>query len=119
MDKDNKKVIGQIIKGLRKSKGLSQLKLSEMLDVSYQQVQKYEKGVNSVSIERLTQIAKALDVPISIFFPSEKGMISESAAIYGSLSQDEQFLLELFRKIKDKKLKIAIINFIKSLSKSN
>jgi transcriptional regulator with XRE-family HTH domain len=47
---------------------MSQQTLAEALGISFQQVQKYEKGVNRVGASRLSQIATALDVPVSYFF---------------------------------------------------
>jgi transcriptional regulator with XRE-family HTH domain len=61
-------VIGGKIRELRKSKGLSQMKLADMVGVSYQQIQKYEKASGNISVERLEQISKAFKVPITTFF---------------------------------------------------
>ena len=60
--------VGQRIKGRRLILGISQERLGEALGITFQQVQKYEKGVNRVSASRLFSIAKALDVPVSYFF---------------------------------------------------
>ncbi|MCL4491959.1 MAG: helix-turn-helix domain-containing protein [Nitrospirae bacterium] len=117
MKKDNKKATGELIRELRRAKGISQMKLAEMLDVSYQQIQKYEKGVSSISVERLKQVAHALGVSAGLFFPPEKGMVSEPPATYGKMTDEEQLLLQLFRRIKDKKLKMAVLNLLKSLVK--
>lgn len=117
MKKDGRKATGELIKRLRKSKGLSQMRLAELLDVSYQQIQKYEKGVSSISIDRLKQIAKALDVPVSLFFPSGKEMVSEPLEAYGRITDEEQHLLHLFRGVRDKKIRNAVLSFLKSLSK--
>jgi transcriptional regulator with XRE-family HTH domain len=48
--------------------GMSQEKLGEKLGLTFQQVQKYEKGVNRISASRLFHMAEALDVPIQFFF---------------------------------------------------
>lgn len=112
-----RKTTGQIVKEYRKAKGMSQMDLAEMIGVSYQQVQKYEKGTNRISIDRLKQIAKALDVPINEFFSPEKLVVSETRAAYGKITDDEQLLLHLFREIKNKKVKKAVIEFIKAVAK--
>jgi len=52
----------------RRELGLSQAELGEKLGVSFQQVQKYEKGRNRVSAGMLYEISKALDVPVGYFF---------------------------------------------------
>lgn len=49
-------------------RGMSQSKIGEALNVTFQQVYKYEKGVNRISASRLYQISQTLDVPISYFF---------------------------------------------------
>ena len=64
-------VIGEKIRGLRKGGGLSQMKLADMVGVSYQQIQKYEKASGNISVERLEQIAKAFKVPIVTFFSAD------------------------------------------------
>ena len=57
--------VGQRIRMLRTDVGLSQTTLAQALGVTFQQVQKYEKGVNRVGAGRLTRIAEALNVPVS------------------------------------------------------
>lgn len=55
--------------------GISQEKLGQMLGLTFQQVQKYEKGVNRIGASRLLEISRVLDVPVQFFFedaPSEK-----------------------------------------------
>jgi transcriptional regulator with XRE-family HTH domain len=61
------KKLGEKIRTRRTAAGMSQSELGEVLGVSFQQVQKYEKGVNRVSAVRLEQIAGALDESISYF----------------------------------------------------
>ena len=63
----NKKV-GQRIVKQRKDQKLSQTKLAEKLFVTFQQVQKYEKGINVVSSFKIKQLSLALDVPVNYFF---------------------------------------------------
>ena len=60
--------IGLRIRTLRLERGLSQAELGELLGVSFQQVQKYEKGVNRVSAGRLHRVAEALQVPVTFFY---------------------------------------------------
>jgi len=117
MQKEDKKNIGDLLRKIRKEKGLSQMELAERVDLSYQQIQKYEKGISNLSVSRLADIAKALGVPISAFFPSEKMIVSDEEKAYRTMTNEESILLEFFRKIKDKEVKKAIIEFIKILSK--
>src|SRR5215211_1737448 len=60
--------VGQRIRIQRLQSGLSQTALAEQLGVTFQQVQKYEKGVNRVGAGRLTKIAEVLAVPVSTLF---------------------------------------------------
>jgi transcriptional regulator with XRE-family HTH domain len=60
--------VGQRVRGRRKEMGLSQEKLAKSLGVSFQQVQKYEIGINRVSAGRLWDISGSLDVDIGYFF---------------------------------------------------
>ena len=60
--------IGSRVRMRRISIGMSQEKLGEMLGLTFQQVQKYEKGTNRISVGRLVDIAKILGVDIHFFF---------------------------------------------------
>jgi transcriptional regulator with XRE-family HTH domain len=61
-------IVGQNIRTLRAKKRISQLELGEALDLTFQQIQKYEKGSNRVSASKLHQIAVFLGVDISALF---------------------------------------------------
>ena len=60
--------IGRLIRARRLLCRLSQTELANTLGVTFQQVQKYEKGVNRVAAGRLVKIADTLDIPVSFFF---------------------------------------------------
>ena len=62
------KHVGARIRMRRMMLGISQTNLADAVDLTFQQVQKYEKGVNRVSASRMQQFAKILSVPISFFF---------------------------------------------------
>jgi transcriptional regulator with XRE-family HTH domain len=64
--------VGQRIKALRISRGLSQGELGAAIDVSFQQIQKYEKGNNRIGPGRLTAIAAALKTPVATFYGVDK-----------------------------------------------
>lgn len=113
----DKRHIGSLIRIVRKAAGLSQMKLAGKVGISYQQIQKYEKGVSEISISRLSQIAHALNVPLSRFvLDEERMMVSEAVSPYGILSDNEIELLKLFRRIKDKKLKDGFLIAIKGIA---
>ena len=64
--------IGERIKQARVATRFSQKRLADEVGVTFQQIQKYEIGVNRVSASRLWQIAQALNLPITFFFDSDQ-----------------------------------------------
>ena len=62
------KVIGERIQEMRVSMGMSRIQLSSKIEVTHQQLQNYEKGINRISAGRLVLIAWALKKPVSFFF---------------------------------------------------
>ena len=72
--------VGARVRARRKQFGMSQSKLGEALNLTFQQVQKYEKGTNRIGSSRLYQLSKVLDVPISYFFDDMPAEISEKRA---------------------------------------
>ena len=65
-------IVGARISILRVSRGMSQAALAERIGVTFQQVQKYERGANRVGVSRLSQIASVLDVSVGEFFESSR-----------------------------------------------
>lgn len=63
--------IGLRVRTLRLQRGLSQTELGDLISVTFQQVQKYEKGANRISAGRLQRIAEVLGVPVAFFFASD------------------------------------------------
>lgn len=88
------KEIGQSIKRRRKELGISQERLAEVLDVSYQQVQRYENGTNKLNVEYIQAIAQALSVSTTYFLENRP----ESCV---PPSSEEKTLIELFSRIAD------------------
>lgn len=109
--------IGLRIKKIRKAMGISQMQLAESLGVSFQQIQKYESGVNSVSLEKLKKVAAALKSPLLYFIGEEnghkKGYMKEEEVGYGKvsfeeLSTEEIQLLMRLRSVKSETIKKGI-----------
>lgn len=121
---DNK-MIGHRIKQRREHLKISQERLGEMIGVTYQQIQKYEKGTNKVSAERLFSIAENMKVPISFFFENaEEFLVAEeredenySIREKKALSLQEQELLDCFRLLPDKDAMTNLVGFLRSLCK--
>ena len=78
--------VGQRIRVLRNDAGISQTALAEELGVTFQQVQKYEKGVNRVGAGRLTKIAGVLNVPVSKLLGLDEESIATSRGHENSAS---------------------------------
>ena len=62
------KIIGQNIKSIRLDHGMSQSDVAKILDMSFQQVQKYENGLNRISASNLFLLAQSLRIPVEDFF---------------------------------------------------
>ena len=110
--------IGSLIREMRKAAGMSQMRLADKIGVSYQQVQKYEKGASKLSVPRLMQIAEVFGVPVTAFLEETKlGKVAESQAAYSNLTEDEARLLMLFRRLRRKKLKTSFLDMLKDIVK--
>ena len=110
--------IGSLIREMRKAAGMSQMRLADKIGVSYQQVQKYEKGASKLSVPRLMQIADVFGVPVTAFLnDSRLGKVAESQAAYSNLTEDEAQLLMFFRRLKRKRLKESFLDMLKDIVK--
>ncbi len=78
--------VGARIRLRRTLLGMSQERLGEALGLTFQQVQKYERGVNRVGASRLFDLSRVLDVPISFFFDDLPEASAQSGAAIGALS---------------------------------
>jgi transcriptional regulator with XRE-family HTH domain len=120
--------VGKRIRMRRMILDMSQTTLADGVGITFQQIQKYEKGTNRVSASRLQQFAKLLEVPISFFFdgaPAVKvrggGKISrqeaESPAYVADFlaSQDGQKIIKSFTQIKDQTLRRRIVLLVEQL----
>src|SRR5919107_1734681 len=65
--------VGARIRFQRLSVGMSQEKLADLLGITFQQIQKYEKGANRIGAGRLLEISRALGVPITFFYEDHRG----------------------------------------------
>ena len=87
--------LGKRIRLRRVEQKISQAELGDKLGVSFQQVQKYEKGVNRVGAARLQQIATALDVPVTFFYDGD----GKAREVESLLFLDSAFSLRLFARL--------------------
>jgi transcriptional regulator with XRE-family HTH domain len=119
------KEIGSRVRMRRVSIGMSQEKLGDMLGLTFQQVQKYEKGMNRISVARLVDIAKILNVDIDFFFDgirsgkSEPGFAETSPPSYVAdmMSTPEGLqLVRTFASIKSPKVRKSIVQLVNALA---
>ena len=116
--------VGHRIRIERLARGLSQTALANQLGVTFQQVQKYEKGVNRVGAGRLTKIAEVLGVPVGTFFAGKEILDSEdreSAAGEASplklLTVSGAFrLLRAYADIEDATLRRSIVDLVEQIA---
>lgn len=101
--------IGAAIRHRRQELSLSQEELAARLEVSYQQIQRYESGKNKLNVENIQLVADALSVPVSYFFENGR-MENASGSILDQPCPKEQELLTQFRSIHDDQMKTLVIN---------
>ena len=114
--------VGARVKSRRTQLGLSQSDLGDALGITFQQIQKYEKGFNRISSSRLQQIANLLRVQPAYFFEDDlaamgaqsHGLDPETFNRFVS-SRDGVALMQAFAKIKSKELRRSIANMVAQL----
>jgi transcriptional regulator with XRE-family HTH domain len=105
------KIIGEKISKLRISRGLSRQDLAKKLGITHQQLQKYEKGINRISVGRLVDVSEKLKAPITYFFDNNNeflGLDSSNQRLATEIMKD-------FLKIKNPEQQEAIKKLIKAM----
>lgn len=121
------KHVGSRVRMRRMMLGMSQEKLGDALSLTFQQVQKYEKGTNRIGASRLQQIAHFLQVPVSFFFegapdlsvggPSSGAEAPSPAYVSDFLAtSDGLALTKAFMRIKDQKLRRRIVDLVSQIA---
>ncbi len=125
--------VGRRLRSKRTLLGISQEKLAETIGLTFQQVQKYERGTNRISASRLFDISHALNVPVSYFFeqilekPPVKslvtGVLSDNAqegfagpTTHSLRDKETEELITLYYAIKNPEARKDIVDFIKSMA---
>jgi len=117
--------VGSRIRLRRNMQGMSQEKLGELLGITFQQIQKYEKGSNRVGASRLQAISSILGVPVSFFFedaptdgtPTGFGESAGTNYVVDFLSSPEGLQLNrAFVRIQDPKVRRKILDLVKTLA---
>ena len=111
------KVIGRNVRIHRLARKMSQTELGNLLGVTFQQVQKYEKGVNRVGAGRLVRVGEALDVPVSFFFGATDAGSEDTRAILGFLDTSYSLrLLRAFSRIPPGGVQRAVVELVESIA---
>ncbi|HZL39637.1 MAG TPA: helix-turn-helix transcriptional regulator [Pseudolabrys sp.] len=119
------KHVGSRVRMRRMMLNMSQEKLGDALDLTFQQVQKYEKGTNRIGASRLQAISNILQVPVSFFFegaphmPGHSGMGEAPSPAYVSdflATTDGLSLTKSFMKIRSNKMRRRIVDLVEMIA---
>jgi transcriptional regulator with XRE-family HTH domain len=120
------KYVGSRVRMRRMMLGMSQEKLGNALGLTFQQVQKYEKGTNRIGASRLQQISNILQVPVSFFFegaPDQSARTDELGEAPSPLyvadflaTSDGLALTRAFMRIEDAKLRRKIVELVEQMA---
>ncbi|KAB2850988.1 MAG: helix-turn-helix transcriptional regulator [Hyphomicrobiaceae bacterium] len=124
--------VGSRLRLRRMMVGMSQEKLGERMSLTFQQIQKYERGINRIGASRLFELAKVLQVPVQFFYdgaPSSKSSETPAHTVPGlAEAQGENYIVEFlntrdglelnraFMRIADAKVRRAVVELVRSLS---
>jgi transcriptional regulator with XRE-family HTH domain len=118
--------VGQRVRMRRLMLGMSQSNIADALGVTFQQLQKYEKGVNRISASRLQQIAHVFQVPVTFFFEGAPNVPGEERAQADApfpkfvsdylVTSDGLNLTKAFKQIRDPKLRRSIVNLVEQIA---
>ncbi|MBB99408.1 MAG: transcriptional regulator [Rhodobacteraceae bacterium] len=118
--------VGSRVRLRRMMLGMSQEKLGEALGITFQQIQKYEKGTNRIGASRLQHIATVLKVPVAFFFEDAPGTPDEASGfgeakpasyVVDFLSSSEGLSLnKAFVRIEDAKVRRRVVDLVRALA---
>jgi len=112
------KLVGRNIRVLRLAKELSQTELADGLGITFQQVQKYEKGTNRVGSGRLLKISAILGVKITDFFEgTDQPHDTAQRSVFDQLAQPEPFrLVQAFSRIDRPNIRRTLVRLIEQIA---
>lgn len=123
--------VGSRVRLRRMLMGMSQEKLGEHLGLTFQQIQKYEKGINRIGASRLFDLSQVLAVPVQYFYEELPAGVAESGAAGFGERPSENYTVEFlgsreglalnkaFARIGDLRIRRAIVELIRSLASEN
>lgn len=119
--------VGSRVRLRRMLVGLSQEKLGDRMGLTFQQIQKYEKGVNRIGASRLYQLSQILEVPVQFFFEGAPATNGSSSSSSFSQPETETFLYEFlntrdglelnraFVRISDAQVRRSVVDLVRSI----
>jgi len=118
------KQVGNQVRARRLALGMSQSKLADAVDLTFQQIQKYEKGTNRISASRLQEFAGILQVPVGFFFegaPQLSGLPNGTASSPDYVSEflatrDGLALIKAFTQIKNEQLRRCVVRLVEEIA---
>jgi transcriptional regulator with XRE-family HTH domain len=111
------KIVGDNVRALRISRGWSQSKLADAIGLTFQQVQKYEKGSNRVSAGRLYRIAKLFDVSIPSLYKGLEGPSGKGTSPLKLITtRGASRLMDAFSLITNRSTRYALVTLAESLA---
>jgi transcriptional regulator with XRE-family HTH domain len=113
--------VGRNIRIYRLQRGLTQTELADQLELTFQQVQKYEKGTNRVGSGRLLKIATFLGVPVTALFKGSDEMEdTDKQSIFDQLAKPHaNRLLQAFARIDDDGLRRSVVQLVEEIAKNH
>jgi transcriptional regulator with XRE-family HTH domain len=109
--------VGSKVRALRLERQMSQEKLGDALGLTFQQVQKYEKGTNRISAGRLQRIAAILEVPVSVFFADANPPAGAAESLFDLVDTGSALrLLRAYSRIPNPALKLALTTLAEEIA---
>ncbi len=118
--------VGSRVRLRRTALGVTQERLAQALGVTFQQVQKYEKGANRIGAGRLQEIARVLDAPPSFFYEGAPEIVStgvrepaHTSATSVMLPAEGLQLIKAFMTIRDDRLRSSVLDLVRALARQS
>jgi transcriptional regulator with XRE-family HTH domain len=122
--------VGTRVRFRRMLLGMSQEKLGEKLGLTFQQVQKYEKGVNRIGASRLFDLSQVLGVPVQFFYEEAPLTADQQAQVHAGFAEkpSESYIVEFlntreglelnraFARIQDPKVRRSVVDLVRSMA---
>ena len=115
---DTDQIVGARIAALRKARGLSQTTLGNAVGVTFQQIQKYEKGMNRVGAGRLQVIAKFLEVPVATIFGDDTEAEFQADALDILNLPGAAELLKAFGEIENRQVRRDVLALVRTIART-